>query len=98
MILLDSASFVVDVERGDHSIRDDSGTKTAGCASGDPAVENELHLLGATNVEVFSDNIFKENAARDGSVEYLREGQFDLENGELITVSGMSISGRKRMG
>ena len=66
MILLDSASFVIDVERWDHSIRDDSGTKTARCASGDPAVKNELHLLGATNVEVFPDNIFEENGSRDG--------------------------------
>ena len=65
MVLLDAGSFVVDVQRGDHSIGDDPGTKGTGCASDDPAIKNELHLFGTTDVQVFSDHVFKEDASAD---------------------------------
>jgi hypothetical protein len=76
---------------------DDPGTNESGSGFDDGAVKDELYLLGATNVQVFSDDIFKEDASRDRSIEYLREGQFELEDGELITVSGLTVSRGKRV-
>ena len=98
MILLDTGSFVVDVQRGDYSIGDDPGTKWTGSGLDDRAVKDELYLFGATNVQIFSDHVFKEDAAAYGPIEDLREGQFELENGELITVSGLTVSRGKRVG
>ena len=98
MILLDTGSFVVDVQRGDHSIGDDPGTKWTGSGLDDRAVKDELYLFGATNVQIFSDHVFKEDAAAYGPIEDLREGQFELENGELITVSGLTVSRGERVG
>ena len=98
MILLDTGSFVVDVQRGDHSIGDDPGTKWPGSGLDNRALKDELYLFGTTNVQIFSDHIFKKDAAAYGPIEDLREGQFELENGELITVSGLTVSRGQRVG
>jgi len=62
------------------------------------ALKDELYLFGTTNVQIFSDHIFKKDAAAYGPIEDLREGQFELENGELITVSGLTVSRGERVG
>ena len=74
------------------------GTKGAGCASGYQAIKNELHLFGTTDVQVFSDHVFKEDASADRLIQNLSEGKFELEKGELITVSGLTVLGREGMG
>src|SRR5207245_6145524 len=98
VVLLDARSFIVDVQRGYDSIGDDSGTKGAGRSLGDPAIKDELHLFGTADVEVFSDHIFKEDAAADGLIQDLSEGPFEFENRELITVSGLTVSVGERVG
>ena len=98
MVLLDAGSFVVDVQRGDHAIGDDPGTKYAGSGLDDGAVNDELYLFGATNVQVFSDHIFKEDVPAHRLIQNLGEGKFELENGELITVSGLTVLGGEQMG
>jgi len=98
VILLDARSFVVDVQRGDYSIGDDSGTKRAGRGLGDPTIKNELNLFGTTDVQVFSDDFFKEDAAAHGLIQNLSEGKFELENGELIAVAGLTVLSGEGMG
>ena len=97
MILLNARTFVVDVQRGDDSISDDSGTKGTGRGFGDPAIKDELNLFGATDVQVFSDDFFKEDATTEGLIQNLSEGKCDLQNGELITVAGLTILEGERM-
>ena len=63
MILLNARCFVVDVQRGDYSVGDDSGTKWAGRSLRDPSIKDELNLFGTADVQVFSDDVFKEDTA-----------------------------------
>jgi hypothetical protein len=57
-----------------------------------------LNLFGATDVQVFSDDFFKEDAAAYGLIQYLGEGKFELENGELIAVAGLTVLRGEGMG
>jgi hypothetical protein len=98
VVLLDAGSFVVDVQRGDHSIGDDPGTKRAGRGLRDPTIEDELNLFGTADVQVFSDNVFKEDTAAYRLIQNLGEGKFELENGELITISRLTVLGGEGMG
>jgi hypothetical protein len=54
-------------------------------------VKDELHLLGTTDVQVFLDHVFKEDASADRSIQYLGKRKFDLEDGKLITLSGLTV-------
>ena len=86
------------MQGGDDSIGDDSCTKGAGRGLGDPTIKDKLNLFGTTDVQVFSDDFFKEDAAAHGLIQNLSEGKFELENGELITVSGLTVVGGEGMG
>ena len=98
MILLDAGCFVVDVQRGNDSIGDDASTKRAGGSLGDPTIKDQLHLFGTTDVQVFTDDFFKENAAAYWRIQNLREGKFELQNGKLIAVAGLTVVVGKGMG
>jgi hypothetical protein len=50
------------MKRRNHSIGDDAGTKSARRCSGDSAVKDQLHLTGASDVDVLPDYFFKEDA------------------------------------
>ena len=92
VVLLDARPFVVHVERRDHAIGDHPGAKQARCAFGDPTVEDELHLFGAPDIQVFSNHFFKEDSARHRSVQDLGQREFDLQNGEFVPISCLTVS------
>lgn len=98
MILLDARSFVVDVQRGNHSIGDDSCRKWARGGLGDQTIKDELNLFGTTDVQVFSNDFFKEDAAAYGLIQYLGKGKFELKDGELIAVAGLTVLVGEGMG
>jgi len=56
VILLDARPLVVDVQRRNHSVGDDPGAERSRRASGDPTVEDQLNLLGASDVQVFTNH------------------------------------------
>ena len=68
-----------------------------GCASGDPTVEDQLHLLGPADVQVFANYFLEENPPADRPVKHLGEREFDLQDGELIAVSGLPVQGGEGM-
>jgi hypothetical protein len=86
------------VQGGDDSIGDDAGPKWARRRLRNPTIKDELYLFGATNVQIFSDHFFKEDAAADWLIQNLSEGKFELENGELITVSSLTVLRGKGLG
>src|SRR5438105_467050 len=98
VILLDPVTFVIDIEGRNHPLGNDAGAKATGRSSGDPAVENELYVLRAAEVEVFADDFFEEDAAAHGAIQHLRERELGLQNGEIIAISGLAIPGGKGWG
>src|SRR6185369_5194692 len=51
-VLLDAGALVVEAEAGVYAVGDDAGPEASGRALGDLALEQELHLVGAADVEV----------------------------------------------
>jgi len=48
-------------------------------------------LIGASDVEVFPDDLLEEDPAGHGAVEHLRERELDLENGKAVADSGSAV-------
>src|SRR5579875_672344 len=97
VVLLDARSLIVDVQGRNHAIGNHPGSEQSGRTFGDPAVEDPLHLLGPADVQVFPNHFFEEDATGQWSVENLGEGKFDLENGELITIPGLTVARGERV-
>ena len=64
VILLDAGFLVIDVQRRHHAVGDNAGAEPAGRAPGDPSVEDQGHLTGAAEIEVFPDHLLEEDAPR----------------------------------
>ena len=71
VVLLDARVLVIDVERGRHVAGEDAGAPARRRAPRDLAIEDQLHLLGAAEVEVLADHLLEEQAAMDGLIEHL---------------------------
>src|SRR6516162_11182224 len=54
VILLDPRALVIDVQGGCGALGEDAGSEPSWCGAGNLAVEDELDLLGATEVEIFA--------------------------------------------
>jgi hypothetical protein len=60
------------VQRRRHVLRHDSGTQARRLAAArDPALEDELHLLRAAEIEVLADHLFEEQPAVGRAIEHL---------------------------
>ena len=55
-------------------------------------------VAGDDVIEVFSDDFFEKDTSAHRPIQYLSERTFELENGELIAVSSLTVSGGKRVG
>src|SRR5436190_19853855 len=97
VVLLDLGLFVVDVERGDHAVGEDPSAELARGPAGDAAMENQLHLIGATDIEILPNHFFEETAAGLGAIEDLGQRKFGLEDGKLIPVAGAPMACGKGM-
>src|SRR5207247_1689909 len=98
MVLLNARSFVIDVEGRDHPVGDDSGAKRSRRASGHPAIEDQLNLLGASRVQILPYPFFEKYPSANRLVEHLGQRKLDLQDGELIAVSRLLVRGGERMG
>jgi hypothetical protein len=54
-------------------------------------------LFWTADVEVFANDLFKENPATDGTVENLSQRQFNLQDGNLVAITGPAIFAGERM-
>jgi hypothetical protein len=97
VVLLDAGGFVVDVQGRNNSIGDDPGAKWPRRSFDDPAIKDQLNLLGASNVQVLPNYFFKEDPPADRTVQHLGQRKLDLQDRELIAVSRLPISGREGM-
>lgn len=74
--------------------------KGTGCASADPAIKNELQSFGTTtDVQVLlGSHLQMKMRPLTGWSDTWVEREFDLEDGKLITVSGLIVLAGERMG
>jgi len=86
------------VQRRDHAVGDDACAERAGCGFGDAAIQDELDLFRPAQLEILTNHLLKEHASTDGTVQHLGEGQLDLPDRELITITGSPVGGGVRMG
>src|SRR5262249_7046475 len=63
VVLLDAGALVVDVQRGRDALGEDAGAEAAGGGTDDLAVEDQLDLVGAAEVEVLANDLLEEQAA-----------------------------------
>ena len=75
-------------------------SELAWCLLTDAALKEELDAVWTADVEVVSDNLLEEFATVKRAVEDLGKckAHFQLEDGELVGVAGLSIAARERMG
>ena len=68
VVLLDTRPFIVDVQGRNNAIGDDAGSKASGSGFLYPSIKDQLHLLGATDVQVFADHILEEDPAAERAI------------------------------
>ena len=71
MILFDARVFVIEVQRRHYILGYHPRAKSAGSPFGYATIEDQLHMIGTTDVQVFTDNFFKKNATGKRSVQHL---------------------------
>ena len=61
-----------------HALADDACAEGPGCSLDDAAVEDQLDVVGASQIKVLADDFLKEDAAMHGTIDNLGEGELDL--------------------
>ena len=82
-VLLEAGRAVVAAQLGVNPSGDDLGPERTGCHLGDPPVEDDGHLVGASDVEVVADQALEERPARLGTVKDPGVGHLELAEGQL---------------
>src|SRR6478752_2316587 len=97
-ILLDPGMLVPGVDRDIDTPGDDAGSEDAGrrAGPGDPAAEDQFHLLRPAQVQVVRDERFEERPTVAGPVEHHRAGHLDLPHRQIPPIPVLTIRGRQR--
>jgi hypothetical protein len=95
VVLLDSRALVIDVERGHDAVGDHARAETSGGSSADAAVEEELDLARAPDVEILADHLLEEDPSDHRLVEHLGQREFGLQDGEVVAVARSTIRSRE---
>src|SRR6476646_3172937 len=67
-VLLDPRVLVIDVQGWCDILCDNPGAEPSRCFAGDLAIEDQLHFLWATQIEVLADHLLEEQAAMHRSI------------------------------
>ena len=97
VVLLDARLLVVDVERRDDAFGENPRAELAGGLPRDAAIENELHVIGPAEVEILAHDLFEQMAACARPVEDLGQGEFRLEDRELVAIPRGTVGGGEGM-
>src|SRR5262245_22160322 len=90
--------LVVDVQRWRHPLGEHPGPEPARGLLGDTPPEDELHMIGTTDVEVLADHLLEEDAARQGPIQNLGQGELCLKDRQIVSIASRAIFGAERMG
>ena len=97
VVLLDARALVVDVQRGRDALGDDAGSVPRRRAPADAPVEDQLHMVGAAQVEVLTHDLLEQHATLERAVEDLGESELGLKHGDVIADAGGAVGVRERM-
>src|SRR5205807_312196 len=71
--------------------------ESAGRAAADPAIENQLHLVGSSDIQVLANDFLEEDPAGDRTIQDLGQRELGLQHRDLIPVTGLPVFPRKWM-
>jgi len=74
------------------------GAEPPRCAPADPAIEDQRHLAGPTDVQVLSDDLLEEDAPGHRPIQHLRQRELGLQDRHAVAVAGAAITPIERMG
>ena len=97
MVLLDLGFLVLDVQRGHDALGQHARAEAPRRATGDAPIEDQLHLIGTTDVEILADDFFEEAAPGEWPIKDLGQGELGLQDRELIPIAGCPVGGGERM-
>ena len=96
-VLLEERTFVVEPQAGNHLMRDEPGAEAGLGVVRNAAVKDQLHVFGASEINVVAQHLLEEQPARERTIKDLRAGELGLLNKQLIAEAGRTVFGRKRM-
>src|SRR5579871_2154041 len=91
VVLLDARALVVDVQRRRYPFRQHARAEASRRLGGDASSEDQLDLVGAAQVQVLADDLLEEDAAGQRPVQHLGQGEFRLEDGQVVAVAGLAV-------
>lgn len=99
MILLEPRVLVIDVPGGCDALCEGAGAgaEPSRGAPVDAAIKDELNLIRAAEIEVFTDHLFEKQAAMHGAIERLGQRELGLEDRDVVAEAGFSIRGGERV-
>ena len=98
VILLDPGVLVIDVEGGCDAVGEDAGAPASGGAAGDPAIKDQLDLIGPAEIEVLADHLFEKQPAVHRAIEHLGQRKLGLKDRNIVAEAGGLIGRGERMG
>src|SRR5207249_5073270 len=78
VVLLDLRSLVINMQRRHYPFGENAGAERSRRRADDLAVEDQLNLARAADIQVLPDDLFEEAPSRHGAVEDLSQGELRL--------------------
>ena len=86
------------MERRHDALGQHAGAEPAGRPSRDAAIEDQLHLIGTTDIQILAHDLFEETAAGQRPIEDLGQGELGLQDREVVPIPGLAMRCGKGMG
>ena len=77
---------------------EDAGAPVSGGAAGDPAIKDQLDLIGPAEIEVLADHLFEKQPAVHRAIEHLGQRKLGLKDRNIVAEAGGLIGRGERMG
>src|SRR5262245_57761778 len=97
VVLLDAGVLVVNDQGWGHFQDDNAGARWYRLPPSGSAVEDQLHLLWSTEIEVLMDHVLEKQAAVLRLVKYLGQRELGLQNREVVAIASFSIDRGERV-
>ena len=93
VVLLNAGVLVVDVQRGRDALGYHAGSVPRGGAFVDASVEDQLHVVGTSQVDVLPDDLLEQHPPLDGPVEDLGQRELRLQHGDVVAHARRPVGG-----
>src|SRR5918996_2833854 len=90
-VLFDAGVLVIDMQRWNDSVCQHARPEASRRPFCHPPVEDELHHVWPSNVEVLPDDFLKQDATVQWPVQDLSEREFRLKDGDIVAVTGFPV-------